>query len=122
VGAAVERWRAKSPRRTWRRTARKPVQTAVKFDSETSITGTVVEVRAEDEPGLAYKIASTIAALSFSITFAKITTEKSHALDVFYITDARGQKLNTTDLQAVEQALLEALVRKPDVKPMKEVV
>ncbi len=122
VAAAVERWREKSPRRTWRRSARKPVQTAVKFDSETSISGTVVEVRAEDEPGLAYRIASTIAALSFSITFAKITTEKSHALDVFYITDARGQKLNTTDLQAVEQALLEALVRKPDVKPMKEVV
>jgi [protein-PII] uridylyltransferase len=120
VAAAVERWRAKSPRRTWRRTLRKPVQTAVKFDSETS--GTVIEVRAEDEPGLAYKIASAIAALSLSITFAKITTEKSHALDVFYVTDARGRKLNMTDLQAVERALLEALARKPDLKPMKEVV
>jgi [protein-PII] uridylyltransferase len=122
VAAAVERWRAKSPRRTWRRTARKPVQTAVKFDSETSPSGTVIEVRAEDEPGLAYKIASAIAALSLSITFAKITTEKSHALDVFYITDASGQKLNMGEMQAVELALLEALSAKPDLKPMKEVV
>ncbi|HKS43377.1 MAG TPA: ACT domain-containing protein, partial [Blastocatellia bacterium] len=122
VAAEVERWRAKSPRRTWRRTARKPVQTAVKFDSETSPSGTVIEVRAEDEPGLAYKIASAIAALSLSITFAKITTEKSHALDVFYITDARGQKLNMGEMQTVELALLEALSAKPDLKPMKEVV
>lgn len=119
VAEAVGRWLAKAPRRTWRRTARKPVHPAVKFDPEGSVSGTVIEVRAEDEPGLAYKIASTIAALSFSITFAKITTEKSHALDVFYITDACGQKLDTGQMQAVEQALLEALA---DVKPMKEVV
>ena len=122
VAEAVEQWRIRRPRHTWRRTARKPVNPAVKFDSEISASGTVVEVRAEDEPGLAYKIASAIAELSFSITFAKITTEKSHALDVFYITDARGQKLDAGEMQTVELALLDALSRKPDASPMKEVV
>jgi [protein-PII] uridylyltransferase len=122
VAAAVEQWRAKSPRRTWRRAGRKPVQTAVKFDSETSVSGTVIEVRAEDEPGLVYKIANTIAALSLSITFAKITTEKSHALDIFYVTDSSGQKLASAELPAIERALLEALGGGYEPKSIKEAV
>jgi len=35
-----------------------------------------VEVESEDQPGLAYKIASTLAALELDITFARITTER----------------------------------------------
>jgi len=122
VAAAVERWRLKAPRRTWRRSARKPVSPAVRFDSDASPASTVIEVRVEDEPGLAYKITSTIAALAFNITFAKITTEKSHALDVFYITNAHGQKLAAEEMQAVERALLDALNAARDGKSMKEAV
>jgi [protein-PII] uridylyltransferase len=122
VAEAVERWRERSPRRVWRERARKPVQPAVRFDSEISAAGTVVEVRAEDEPGLVYKIASAIAALDFSIALAKISTEKSHALDVFYITNARGQKLGSDEMAAVEAALLKTLGRKTDAKSMKEAV
>jgi [protein-PII] uridylyltransferase len=122
VAAAVERWRARLPRRTWRRNARKLVAPTVRFDSEASAASTVIEVRAEDEPGLAYKITNTIAALAFNITFAKITTEKSHALDVFYITNARGQKLDAEEMQAVERALLDALGAAREAKSMKEAV
>lgn len=122
VAAAIEQWRAKSPPRTWRASARKPIQPAVKFDSEASPSGTVIEVRAEDKPGLAYKIANAIAALKFNITFAKITTEKSHALDVFYVTDASGRKLDSEAMPAIERALLEALGGGQDSKAIKEAV
>jgi [protein-PII] uridylyltransferase len=122
VAAAVERWRARMPRRTWRRSTRKPMPPAVRFDSEASAANTVIEVRAEDEPGLAYKITSTIAALGFNITFAKLATEKSHALDVFYLTNARGQKLEAAEMQAVERALLDGLGAARDAKSMKEAV
>jgi [protein-PII] uridylyltransferase len=122
VAAAVTQQLARVPRRSWRKTARKLVRPSVRFDTEASALSTVIEVRAEDQPGLAYKIANAIAGLQFNITFAKITTEKSHALDVFYVTDARGQKLDAAGMQAVEQALIEALGDKPTDKPMKEAV
>lgn len=122
VGAAVDRQLARLPRRSWRKGARKPVRPSVRFDGDASALSTVLEVRAEDQPGLAYRIANAIAGLDYNITFAKITTEKSHALDVFYITDARGQKLDAAGMQAVEKALIEALGDKPNDKPMKEAV
>ena len=81
----------------------------MRFDSDASATSTVVEVRAEDQPGLAYKIASTLSAVELDISFARITTEKSHALDIFYVTDSSGQKLSLSDMPAVEQALLDVL-------------
>ncbi|HEU4388301.1 MAG TPA: [protein-PII] uridylyltransferase [Blastocatellia bacterium] len=108
VGEAVERWRAKV-RRPRRRSTRPPVQPNVRFDSESSAVSTVVEVRAEDAPGLAYTISSTLSHLGLDITFAKIATDKNQALDVFYVTDSDGQKLLPTFMPAVEAALIEAL-------------
>ena len=108
VADAVERWRIKI-RRPRRRTTRPPVQPSVRFDSESSATSTVVEVRAEDAPGLAYRISSTLAQLGLDITFAKIATDKNNALDVFYVTDSDGQKLLPTFMPAVEAALIDAL-------------
>ncbi|MFL6215698.1 MAG: [protein-PII] uridylyltransferase [Blastocatellia bacterium] len=122
VASAVAGQLARVPRRAWRKSARKPMRPSVRFDDEASALSTVIEVRAEDQPGLAYKIASAIAGLDFNITFAKITTEKSHALDVFYITDALGQKLDAAGMQAVEQALSEALGDEPNDNPIKEAV
>ncbi|MBI3949443.1 MAG: [protein-PII] uridylyltransferase [Acidobacteria bacterium] len=109
VAAAVEQWRARAPRRAKRHRSHILTRPTIRFDSEVSATSTVIEAKADDEPGLAYRIASTLAALQLNITFAKITTEKSHALDVFYVTDSRGQKLTSTDLSLVERTLLEAL-------------
>jgi [protein-PII] uridylyltransferase len=109
VGAAVKKWLGEFHVSSRRRRARPDRPPAVRFDSDASATSTVVEVRAEDQPGLAYKIASTLAAVELDISFARITTEKSHALDIFYVTDSSGQKLSLSDMPAVEQALLDVL-------------
>jgi [protein-PII] uridylyltransferase len=73
------------------------------------LTCTILEVEADDEPGLAYTIASTLQALGLNIVLAKVATEKSRALDVFYITDAEGRKLTSALIAAVERALGNAL-------------
>ena len=71
--------------------------------------GTVIEVRADDEPGLVYTIARTLAQLGLDISLAKIATEKSQALDVFYVTDGRGRRSPRETSARVEAALLVAL-------------
>jgi [protein-PII] uridylyltransferase len=108
VEDAVDRWRAKArrPRTLWGRAAKKP---RVRFDLEVSPTTTVVEVRAPDQPGLAYTLAHTLSGLGLDIRFARIATEKALALDVFYVTDAEGRKLSAEIRVEVENALLSAL-------------
>src|SRR5215207_681414 len=107
VGTAVERWRTHNAPR--RRTAlvqarrRRPPEAVC--DNEASPSATMIEVRAPDEPGLAYKIASTLVGLGLNIVCAKIATEKSDALDVFYVTDASGAKLAEPAMRAAEAAL-----------------
>jgi [protein-PII] uridylyltransferase len=105
VAAGVERWR-----RGWRRRSKRPlVRPAVRLDSASSAMSSVIEVRAEDEPGLVYRIASVLSAHGLNISFAKIATEKSHALDVFYVTDARGEKVDADEIPRLEAALAAAL-------------
>jgi [protein-PII] uridylyltransferase len=108
VEAAVERWRAKvrRPRKLWGRAVKEP---RVRFDLEASSTATVVEVRAPDQPGLAYTLAHTLSGLGLDLSFARIATEKALALDVFYVTDAEGRKLAPEARAGVEKALLLAL-------------
>jgi [protein-PII] uridylyltransferase len=112
VAAAVESWRVRVPRRAGRRGYR-PISPSVRFDAASSVDKTVVEVRAEDELGLLYKIASTLSGVGLDIHFAKIATEKSHALDVFYVTDSRGEKLHPAFMAEVEARLLSALMGGP---------
>jgi [protein-PII] uridylyltransferase len=109
VARAVERWRSKVTRRARRhlgRTARPP---SVRFDQEASAVATVVEVKAQDEPGLLYGIAYTLTGLGLDITFARIATAKALALDVFYVRGQDGGKLEEAAMAEVEQALLAAL-------------
>ncbi len=109
VAAAIERWKERSPRRRrrlWGRAARGP---SVRFDHEASATATVIEVRAADRPGLAWTVADALAQLGLDIRFAKIATAKALALDVFYVTDDLGRKLEPAVLPRVESALLAAL-------------
>jgi [protein-PII] uridylyltransferase len=109
VPRAVERWRGQQrrrPRRHWGRLAGRP---SVRFDNDGSAIATIVEVRAPDQPGLAFTIAETLAELGLDIVFATITTAKALGLDVFYVTDAGGAKLAPEVLDVVEAELLGAL-------------
>lgn len=111
IAALVERWRTRhAPRkRNSSQHAQRGNLPQVVCDNEAAGTCTLVEVRAVDEAGLAYKIASALAAMGLDIVCAKIATEKSDALDVFYVTDADGTKLSPATTHSVEVSLAKLL-------------
>jgi [protein-PII] uridylyltransferase len=113
VSALVERWSTRNAPRKQTRTnpIRRRNLPKVVCDDQASTSSTVIEVHAIDEPGLAYKIASVLARLGLEIVCARIATERSDALDVFYVTDGDGLKLSGEMTGAVEAALLEKLER-----------
>lgn len=65
----------------------------VAFDSGASRTATLVEIVAEDRPGLLYDLASAFSNAGCSIDVVLIDTEAHRALDVFYVT-AGGSKID----------------------------
>jgi [protein-PII] uridylyltransferase len=112
IETLVERWRTKNAPRK-----RKPIidqagrtLPQVVCDNEASQSSTLIEVRAVDEPGLVYKIASALTMLGLDIVCAKIATEKSDALDVFYVTDQKQMKLSEETLESVRDALVKKLL------------
>jgi [protein-PII] uridylyltransferase len=111
VASLVERWRTRNaPRKRSAATnagQHNPPQ--VTCDNEASQSSTLIEVHAPDEPGLAYRIAGALASLGLDIVCAKIATEKSDALDVFYVTDDKGMKLSQAKMQSVRVSLAEML-------------
>jgi [protein-PII] uridylyltransferase len=115
VAAAVAAWQRRNPHRTRRALGRAARGPSIRFDQEGSATATVIEVKAQDRPGLAWTIADTLARLGLDIRFAKIATAKALALDVFYVTGAGG-KLAPEELAGVEGALLAALGGRPTTK------
>jgi [protein-PII] uridylyltransferase len=119
VAAGVQEWLARHGRRKPKASHQR--HPSARFDSETSAASTIIEVKAGDEPGLAYRIAAALAALHININFARITTEKNRALDIFYVTDAAGRKLSSKEMNRVEWALMEALSREK-TKPIKEAI
>jgi [protein-PII] uridylyltransferase len=58
-----------------------------------SDTHTIIEVQAQDQFGLLYKLTRFFYEQGLDIALAKISTEANRAIDVFYVTDARGQKI-----------------------------
>jgi [protein-PII] uridylyltransferase len=110
LATAVERQRTRQVRRK-RKRATPPVVLFEKSDDPYG--GTVVEVRADDEPGLVYRIAATLAQLGMDIALAKIATEKNQALDVFYVTNPAGEALSPGEQAAVERSLIEMLTQGP---------
>jgi [protein-PII] uridylyltransferase len=110
VAATIERWRIRNAPRKRTSIASSPrTLPRVTCDNEASQSSTLIEVHAIDEPGLVYKIASGLAALGLDIVCARIATEKSAALDVFYVTDREGMKLPQSKIETVQLSLVQLL-------------
>jgi [protein-PII] uridylyltransferase len=89
----------------------------VLIDNKASRNHTVIEVNARDRPGLLYNVTQAITRLNLIVDSAKITTFGEHAVDVFYVHDALGSKVeNPAKLKRIRERLLEAL-ELPGCKP-----
>ena len=86
------------------------VSTEVIVDNGLSGAHTMVEVVTKDRPGLLFTLAKTFQELDLSINVAKINTEGTRVLDVFYVTDLNGHKLDGNARgERLRSALLGAL-------------
>jgi [protein-PII] uridylyltransferase len=78
------------------------------FDNEYSRQYTVLELVADDTPGLLYKISRVISKHGFGVELVLISTEGNKAIDVFHLQKA-GEKLGDSDQLALTQDLERAL-------------
>ncbi|HRK48016.1 MAG TPA: hypothetical protein PK324_20455, partial [Nocardioides sp.] len=93
------------------------VPPAVFFDNKASVTHTVVEVNGRDRLGFLHDVTSTLTALGLQITSAHISTYGERVVDVFYVKDVFGLKVeDTAKLEQIERRLLEAIAP-PEEQP-----
>jgi [protein-PII] uridylyltransferase len=76
----------------------------VSFDSKASNSATLIEIVAEDRPGLLYDLASAISSNGVNIEVVLIDTQTHKAIDVFYVT-ADGKKLGPEKQKVLAEAL-----------------
>jgi [protein-PII] uridylyltransferase len=88
-------------------TRRSRIRPAVTFDTEASATATLIEVVAQDRPGLLYDLTHAISSAGCNIEVVLIDTEAHKAVDVFYVT-ADGQKLSADHQATLGKNLLNA--------------
>jgi [protein-PII] uridylyltransferase len=83
------------------------IETRVSFDSEAGATATLVEIVAQDRPGLLYDLASAMSLNGCNIEVVLIDTQAHKAIDVFYVT-AEGKKLEPAKQELLKEALMRA--------------
>jgi [protein-PII] uridylyltransferase len=84
------------------------VETKVEVDDSCSAHSTLVEVIAQDQLGLLYRVSSQLSRQNCNIEIAIIETEGQMAIDAFYLTSG-GKKLDGAHQQRVRDALLAEL-------------
>jgi len=93
----------------------------VVIDNHASNTHTVLEVNGRDRPGLLHDVTAAINEQGVQIASAHVTTYGVRAVDVFYVKDLFGLKLeNERRLAKLRDAMLKALenVDEPAIEPV----
>jgi len=89
-----------------------PNEVRVDVSSEESETDTVVEVHADDDIGLLYRLASAFTELDLDVRIAKVATLGKRVVDVFYVRDADARKIDDPDaVTRLRAALVERMTR-----------
>jgi [protein-PII] uridylyltransferase len=90
----------------------------VVIDNRASHTHTVLEVNGRDRPGLLHDVTAAISEQGLQIASAHVTTYGVRAVDVFYVKDIFGLKVeNERKLAQLREALLAALASPDDAAP-----
>jgi [protein-PII] uridylyltransferase len=90
----------------------------VVIDNHASNTHTVLEVNGRDRPGLLHDVTAAISEQGLQIASAHVTTYGVRAVDVFYVKDVFGLKVeNERKLAGLREALLAALENPDEPAP-----
>ena len=82
----------------------------VLIDNKASGSHTVIEINGQDRPGLVHRLARSLTGLNLQISSAKISTFGIRAIDVFYVKDTFGLKVDKESrLKEISRTLLEVL-------------
>ena len=82
----------------------------VLIDNAASAAYTVIEVNGRDRRGFLYALTRTLSELKLQIASAKISTFGARAIDVFYVKDQYGLKIeNDKRIEAIRASLMAAL-------------
>jgi [protein-PII] uridylyltransferase len=87
---------------------KKPHQVTV--DNASSSFFTIIEVFTYDFPGLLFSITDALYRCDLSIWVAKIATKADQVVDVFYVRDLNGQKVDLPDqVEKIKAAVMDRL-------------
>jgi [protein-PII] uridylyltransferase len=97
---------------------RRRVPTRVEIDNRVSRECTVLDVYTGDRVGLLFTITNCLYHLWLDIHLAKITTMVDQVLDVFYVTDNEGRKVEDPErLEVIRRELTLALEAEAPAQP-----
>jgi [protein-PII] uridylyltransferase len=103
------------------RVSRKPHR--IRVDNKSSSFFTIIEVFTYDFPGLLFNITDALFNCGLNIWVAKIATKADQVVDVFYVWDLNGQKIDEPEQVAeIKTAILGRLTRMKNVTPNKREV
>jgi [protein-PII] uridylyltransferase len=84
----------------------------VLVDNKVSASHTVIEVNGRDRPGLLFELTRTLTGLNLQVSSAKISTYGEKVVDVFYVKNLFGHKVeHSAKLAAIRKALKEVLAK-----------
>lgn len=87
------------------------VEPRVIIDNQSSNRLTVIEINGLDRLGLLYDLTEALYKLNLNITSAHITTFGEKAIDVFYVTDLTGGKIENTVRRKQIEAVLGSILK-----------
>lgn len=80
------------------------------MDNETSSFFTIVEVVTFDFPGLLFRVTDALFKCGLDIWVAKIATKVDQVVDVFYVRDFDGQKVDAPQQVSAVKAAIQAIL------------
>jgi [protein-PII] uridylyltransferase len=87
---------------------KKPHQVTV--DNTSSSFFTIIEVFTYDFPGLLFSVTDALYRCDLNIWVAKIATKADQVVDVFYVRDLNGEKVDSPDQEEkIKKTILETL-------------
>jgi len=83
-------------------------------DNDASDFYTIIEVYANDRPGLLYRATQKLFDLELSIAMARISTKVDQVVDVFYVQDLSGGKIADEEfIEKIKEELKKDLEKIP---------